>query len=203
MWAVGIGGFAVTSDRLCQTRWLQRVLDCLVAFKRANTPDALPALRNQLSALAADENAPRAHAFAPEGEQFRRHPIASVESLDCSALLMYWPAGHATLPHDHAGLWGIEVVIDGRLDVDEYTRSGPPDQPTLTFTRSLQLMAGDAAMFTSARYVHRCRNRSNTSSTLTLHVYGGVLDAYTAFEQDADGRVIPARRTTVNNRSLS
>jgi hypothetical protein len=32
---------------------------------------------------------------------------------------MYWPAGHATLPHDHGGHWGIEVVLDGALHVEE------------------------------------------------------------------------------------
>jgi hypothetical protein len=197
------GEFTVTANRLCETRWLQRVLDCLADFKRANTSNALNALRDRLSALAAAEDAPRVLNFASEGDEFRRHPIASVENLDCSALLMYWPAGHATLPHDHAGLWGIEVVVDGNLDVDEYTNSGPADQPSLTFVRSLGLTAGDAAMFTSEQYVHRCRNRSNTSATLTLHIYGGVLAAYTAFECDAAGRIVPALRTTLNNRALS
>jgi len=193
----------VTTNRLCETSWLHRVLDSLSAFKRANTPAALGTLRDELKALAVADDAPRADVFAAEGEQFRRHPIAAVESLDSSALLMYWPAGHATLPHDHAGLWGIEIVIDGRLDVDEYTKSGPADQPVLAFARSLQLEAGDAAMFTGSEYVHRCRNRSNTTATLTLHVYGGVLDAYTSFERDDAGRIVASRRVTVSDRPLS
>lgn len=196
------GEFTVTTDRLCESRWLQRVVDCLAEFKQANTLKALGALRDRLSALAAAEDAPYAYRFAADGEQFRRHPIAAVESRDCSALLMYWPAGHATLPHDHAGLWGIEIVVDGHLDVDEYTQSGDADKPVLTFVRSLRLSAGDAAMFTSEKYVHRCRNRSNTSATLTLHIYGGVLAAYTAFETDGAGAIIPALRTTVNSRVL-
>jgi hypothetical protein len=200
---VETGEFAVTTERLCDTRWLQRILECLTAFKQANTSDALTVLRNRLTALAASEDSPRAEGFASEGERFRRHPIASIEKLDCSALLMYWPAGHATLPHDHAGLWGIEVVVDGHLDVDEYTKSGSNDQPILTFARSLHLAAGDAAMFTSDHYVHRCRNRSNTEATLTLHVYGGVLDAYTAFDRDAVGRLFPTRKLTVSDRALS
>jgi hypothetical protein len=197
------GEFIVTTDRLCETRWLRRVVDCLADFKRANTSNALIALRDRLGALAVADDAPRVLTFASGGDEFRRHPIASVESLDCSALLMYWPAGHATLPHDHAGLWGIEVVVDGRLDVDEYMKSGPADEPVLTFVRSLSLAAGDAAVFTSEQYVHRCRNRSNTSATLTLHIYGGVLASYTSFERDAEGRIVPALRMTANNRALS
>lgn len=193
----------MTTDRLCESRWLQRVVHCLADFKRANTLNALDTLRNRLRALAVAEDAPYAYRFAADGEQFRRHPIAAVESEDCSALLMYWPAGHATLPHDHAGLWGIEVVIDGHLDVDEYTQSSEADKPVLSFVRSLRLAAGDAAMFTSENYVHRCRNRSNASATLTLHIYGGVLAAYTAFETDGVGHVVPTLRATANNRVLS
>jgi hypothetical protein len=193
----------VGTDRLCETRWLHRVLDCLSTAGRVRTSTGLGALRDELSARVNDPDAPRAEAFATEGDRFRRHPLATVNSQGYSALLMYWPAGYATLPHDHDGLWGIEVVIDGRLDIDEYVKSGPADQPTLSFVRSLQLGAGEATMFTSDQYVHRCRNRSNVASTLTLHVYSGTLDAFTNFESDTTGRVTPSRRTTVNDRLLS
>lgn len=197
------GDSTVGNDLLCETRWLERVLDCLSISGKARSQTALRELRDQLTILAGDANAPRAASFANEGEGFRRHPLASVNSLGHSALLMYWPAGYATLPHDHDGLWGIEVVIDGRLDIDEYIKSGDADCPALTLARSLQLGAGEAAMFTSERYVHRCRNRSNVEGALTLHVYGGVLDGYTAFENDSTGRVVPSRRATVNGRVLS
>lgn len=193
----------MTTDRLCETRWLHRVLDCLSAAGRVHSPSGLADLRDQLSALVNDQDAPRAEAFSSEGDRFRRHPLATVNSRGYSALLMYWPAGYATLPHDHDGLWGIEVVIDGRLDIDEYVKSGRAEQPALTLARSFQLEAGQATMFTSEQYVHRCRNRSNVAPTLTLHVYSGRLDAYTNFEHDGTGRITPLRRTAVNDRLLS
>lgn len=193
------------SGRLCQTQWLHRVLDTLMQFRGAASDRALADLRDRLSSLVWADDAPTAAAFAAEseGDRFRRHPLATVEATGCSALLMYWPAGHATLPHDHDGLWGIEVVVDGRLDVEEFVRSETGSQTTLTHARSLRLEAGDAALFADRRYVHRCRNLSNIAPTLTLHVYGGALETYTSYEHDAAGRLVARRSVARSDRSLS
>lgn len=190
---------------LPETQWLRGVLDTLKEEAAPDSFASLQRLRDRLIPLAWAEGAPRAHTFAAEneGERFRRHPLASIEALSCSALLMYWPPGHATLPHDHDGLWGIEVVIDGALSVNEFVRVGDLQHPTLAPTQTLNLGVGDAAMFDSGRYVHRCRNLSNVSPTLTLHVYGGALTAYNSFRPGSDGRYSWNRETARNDRQLS
>jgi hypothetical protein len=175
-----------------ETEWLQSVLQTL---KDAGTPASsgtLEALRDRLQALAWDERAPRAAVFRgiDEEDRFRRHPLASIDALGCSALLMYWPPGHATLPHDHGGLWGIEVVIDGSLTINEFVQVGEGACTSLAPAATLHLGVGDAALFDSVRYVHRCRNLSNIHPTLTLHVYGGSLDAFNTFREDDRGCVI-------------
>jgi hypothetical protein len=192
-------------DRLCETRWLQRVFEAMMDCAQPDSPASLADLRTRIAELAWADDAPKAAAFVSAGEddRFRRHPLATVEATGCSALLMYWPAGHATLPHDHDGLWGIEVVIDGQLDVEEYVKSGSAQQPTLTFARALHLGAGDAATFRGRQYVHRCRNLSNVSPTLTLHLYGGMLEAFTSYERDDSGRLVPVRQVPRSDRALS
>jgi hypothetical protein len=190
---------------LCETQWLQRVLGILMEFRGRDSVSALAELRDQLLSLCWQEGCPSAIAFAKDGDgdRFRRHPLAGAELLGCSALLMYWPPGHATLPHDHGGHWGIEIVLDGALDIDEFVGCGNPETPSLTPTRRLRLTPGEAALFTGARYVHRCRNLSNASPALTLHVYGGVLDAFTTFDRDTTGRLCSKLQTTQTDRSLS
>ena len=124
-----------------ETRWLHGVLATLKNSPVPDSLESLESLRDLVIPLAWANGVPRARDFQAddEPERFRRHPLASVEALGFAALLMYWPPGHATVPHDHGGLWGIEIVIDGVLSVNEFVRIGGIAQPTLVPTRSLHL----------------------------------------------------------------
>ncbi len=98
-----------------------------------------------------------------------------------SVLLMAWPANHITPVHDHAGLWGLELVLHGALEVQSYTRE-PSGQLRMEGRDWLGL--GDASWFDADHsYVHRCRNLSRHQTALSLHVYGGDLAKYFAYEQ--------------------
>jgi hypothetical protein len=188
-----------------ETRWLHSVLATLKQSPVPDSLESLESLRDLVVPLAWADGVPRARDFQvdDEPERFRRHPLASVEALGCAALLMYWPPGHATVPHDHGGLWGIEIVIDGVLSVNEFMRIGEVTRPTLVPTRSLHLGIGDAALFHSGNYVHRCRNLSNATPTLTLHVYGGALTEYNAYTPDAPGRYTWSRQVVRDDVHLS
>lgn len=168
----------------CDTKWLHSVVGAIKRYRSENRA-TLADLGAQLSHLAWSEAAPTANSLAGNKVEFRRHPIAGTAAFGCSALVMYWPPGHATLPHDHGGLWGIEVVLDGALHIEEFVRGGSDVRPSLAKERCLHLGIGDAAVFESPGYVHRCRNLSNASAALTLHVYGGPLECYTAFDETA------------------
>ena len=182
----------------CDSGWLRTVIGAVTRFKatRHVTHDEFAA---ELSHLAWSDCAPTANTLPGEKDRFRRHPIAGAKELGCSALLMYWPPGHATLPHDHGGLWGVEVVLDGTLQVEEFVREGNSQSPRLTKSNAVYLGIGDAAVFTSPRYVHRCRNLSNAAATLTLHIYGGALEQYVTFDNDPSGVLRAAPRIAVSD----
>jgi hypothetical protein len=179
------------------TQWLRSVVGAVRRYQEGGRK-TLHDLGAELSHLAWSDTAPGASTIGGDKDRFRRHPIAGAEELGCSALLMYWPPGYATLPHDHGGFWGIEVVLDGTLHVEEFVRSGSEAVPTLEKSRRLYLGIGDVAHFTSSRYVHRCRNLSNAAPTLTLNVYGGTLDRYLAFDRDPSG-ILKARTTVAQS----
>ncbi|MEP7041739.1 MAG: cysteine dioxygenase family protein [Dokdonella sp.] len=169
-------------------RWLADVRRDLAALGSAPTIASIERLSGRLAEQALVLDAPRSNTLdvaAPE--HYRRHLIAGGNDEAYSALLIAWPAGHRTPIHDHAGLWGIELVLDGALEVEEFAIGGELDQPQLSAQRALLLGTGDAAVFTGRRYAHRCRNLSSTRPALSLHVYGGVLDRYHAFQADARG----------------
>lgn len=172
-----------TSFTTTSRNWLEMVRNDLADLAETPTGAAIEALSERLAERAMRADAPRAS--TPPRGRYRRLLIAGDWSHSC--LLIQWPAAHRTPIHDHAGLWGIELVLDGVLEVEEFALDGEPARPELTPTRTLMLGAGDAAVFTGRQYAHRCRNLSATRPALSLHVYGGELERYHAFEADPRG----------------
>lgn len=113
---------------------------------------------------------------------FERWLLAERSKPALSVLLMAWPPNHRTPVHDHAGLWGLEVALLGALEVQSYVRD--PLSGDLRMQRRDWLGPGDSSWFESGEnHVHRCRNLSRHDTAFTLHVYGGDLAQYFAYEQ--------------------
>jgi len=105
----------------------------------------------------------------------RKEPAVSV-------MVMAWPANHRTPVHDHAGLWGLELTLVGALEVQSWRRD--PVSGDLRAQGRDWLGPGDGTWFEGDQHhVHRCRNLSQHETALTLHVYGGELTRYLAYEQ--------------------
>jgi hypothetical protein len=168
--------------------WSDRVLalvDGHLAGRRG-TLDPQP-LAGALAEAAYWSAAPRARDVAGQAAPYRRIPLADHPARGYEALLILWPPGHATPIHDHAGLWGIELVLDGVLEVEAFALSLQQPAPRLVAGDRTMLGVGDHAAFSGTGYAHRCRNLSAQQPALSLHVYGGGLDAYRSFHRQADG----------------
>ena len=97
-----------------------------------------------------------------------------------TGLIMIWPPGHSTPIHDHAGLWGIELVLQGSLNVEEYELAGNAAPPRFAGTTVLN-QDESCAFLGTAGYAHRCTNLSARHPAITLHIYGGLLETYRNF----------------------
>jgi hypothetical protein len=123
--------------------------------------------------------------FGDADPRFRRASLRDAN--DCSVLLIAWPPGYVTPIHDHDGLWGIELVLDGVLQVESFTMTVTPALHLAP--RDITLLGvGDHTTFTEEDYAHRCRNLSAQRPALSLHVYGGVLERYRAYDRNTEGR---------------
>jgi predicted metal-dependent enzyme (double-stranded beta helix superfamily) len=112
---------------------------------------------------------------------FERWLLARRGRPGVSLLVMAWPPGYTTPSHDHSGLWGIELSLYGALEVESWTRPSTADAWQLR--KRDWLGPGDATWFDADMpYMHRCRNLSRHETALTLHVYGGDLNDYAAYE---------------------
>jgi len=144
-----------------------------------------PALAERLDGLRTRQNG------------FERWLLAERNKPALSVLVMAWPPDHLTPVHDHAGMWGLEMTLVGALEVQSYTRD--PDSGDLLEQRRDWLGPGDGTWFEGDHlHVHRCRNLSRHETALTLHVYGGDLVEYSAYEQAGpDGRWTAQPRRSV------
>jgi predicted metal-dependent enzyme (double-stranded beta helix superfamily) len=105
-----------------------------------------------------------------------------------TVVVMTWGPGQGTALHDHAGLWCVECVVDGEMDVTQYdlvTTSGD----VFRFERRHQIAAGpgSAGCLIPPYEYHTLANRSQAQSSITLHVYGGEMDHCHVFEPAGDG----------------
>ncbi|RCS28886.1 cysteine dioxygenase [Rhodanobacter denitrificans] len=99
-----------------------------------------------------------------------------------SVLVLAWPPNHVTPVHDHAGLWGLEMTLVGALEVHSYQRDATTGD--LRLRGRDWLGPGDGTWFEGDRHhAHRCRNLSRHETALSLHVYGGNLAEYFAYER--------------------
>ncbi|HTV84840.1 MAG TPA: cysteine dioxygenase family protein [Dyella sp.] len=169
--------------------WTQRVFASIDACIAPDATIDMQRLANTLAAASMWEGCPRAGDLSGESRDvsYRRIALGNHQTLGYEALLILWPPSHVTPVHDHDGLWGMECVLDGVLQVEAFDLSLDA-HPHLVARDTTVLGIGDHVAFSDADYAHRCRNLSSNRSTLSLHIYGGELNQYRSFHIQEEGR---------------
>ena len=109
-------------------------------------------------------------------------------------VVMTWAPGQKTALHDHAGIWCVECVVDGNMEVAQYdllSESGG----AFRFEQRSHVVAGrgSAGCLIPPFEYHTLGNAAETPS-VTLHVYGGEMDHCHVFEPSGDGCYTRVRR---------
>lgn len=119
---------------------------------------------------------------AKEGSYSRRL-LHRDEELGFTALVMTWGPGQRTALHDHAGIWCVEGVLEGQMEVERFELTEEREDGTFRFVsrEHLPASAGSAGALIPPLEHHILANPSDRVS-LTLHVYGGEMDHCTVFE---------------------
>lgn len=104
-----------------------------------------------------------------------------------TAVVMTWGPGQKTALHDHAGIWCVECVVDGKMEIAQYALTSEK-QGAFYFERRTQVVAGrgSAGCLIPPFEYHTLGNALDTPS-ITLHVYGGEMDHCHIFEPAGDG----------------
>lgn len=113
-----------------------------------------------------------------------------------TAVVMTWGPGQKTALHDHAGIWCVECVVDGRMEVTQYELLSESDG-RYRFARQSRVPAsrGSAGCLIPPFEYHTLANASSDETSITLHIYGGEMDHCHVFEPEANGSYRRVTRT--------
>jgi predicted metal-dependent enzyme (double-stranded beta helix superfamily) len=169
--------------------WAQRILGAVDACMHDDTSVDVRGLAQALASASKWPGCPHVEDLvdAASASSYRRIALADPATHGYESLLIIWPPSHATPVHDHDGLWGMEIMLDGVLEVEAFDLSLAA-HPHLVSRGTSVIGIGDHLAFSDADYAHRCRNLSSNRAAVSLHIYGGALDSYRSYHPEEAGR---------------
>jgi 3-mercaptopropionate dioxygenase len=131
----------------------------------------------------------------PNRDHYARRLLFRNEALGYTAVVMTWGPGQTTGLHDHAGMWCVEGVVAGQMNVTRFDLVEKVGE-RFRFTEVEQVKAGvgsSGALIPPYEY-HVLGNALPDRTSITLHIYGGEMDHCSIFEPQADGLWIRAQK---------
>lgn len=105
------------------------------------------------------------------------------------AVVMTWGPGQGTAVHDHGGLWCVEGVVEGTMEVTQYDVQAKGDAYDVRAVGApLAAGVGSAGRLIPPTDYHVLANARPDATSVTLHVYGGNLTGCRVFTPDEQGR---------------
>ena len=103
-------------------------------------------------------------------------------------VVMTWSPGQETPVHDHAGIWCVEGVVEGNIDVTRYdvTEKLEGDLVRMRCTEVIHAGLGQCGALIPPVEYHRISNPYDHRA-ISLHVYGGRMRSCRVFRQRGDG----------------
>lgn len=120
-------------------------------------------------------------------DHYARRLLYRDPELALTAVVMAWAPSQQTPLHDHAGIWCVEGVVEGEMEVLRYDLLEEVDG-RCRFCEVERLRAGtgsSGALIPPLEY-HVLRNPT-ADTVITLHVYGGEMDRCGVFVPEPGG----------------
>ncbi|GIX47619.1 MAG: cysteine dioxygenase [Candidatus Tectimicrobiota bacterium] len=141
---------------------------------------ALPSLLTQPHCLAPQHLTPAAASYA-------RHLVYRHPQGRYVLVAMVWQPGQGTPIHDHGGVWCVEGVYRGRMQVTQYEVTPlEAGRVRVTAVRTLTAGLGNVGALIPPHEYHRMANTGDDTA-VTLHVYGADLKRCRVFIERGDG----------------
>jgi len=126
--------------------------------------------------------------FEPVEGHYARRELYACPERGTSIVAMTWAPDQGTPIHDHCGLWCVEGVWQGQLEITRYElEETDGDRARFTRYETLQAGAGSAGSLLPPHEYHTIRNPSKDRIAISLHVYQkamGTCATFTPLEGD-------------------
>ena len=108
----------------------------------------------------------------PVGEHYARRELYTSRDHGYTVIAMTWAPGQGTRIHDHSGMWCVEGVWQGRLEITQYELA-EQDDPRYRFVPvgTIEARTGSAGSLIPPHEYHTIRNPSDDDIAVSLHVY--------------------------------
>lgn len=126
--------------------------------------------------------------FESASDHYARRELYRSESLGYSVIAMTWGPGQGTAIHDHDGMWCVEGVWHGQIEVVPYELVQRDDARYRFEPRGVtHAGAGSAGSLLPPHEYHTIRNPSDDDVAVTLHIYRGPMTSCSVFRAMNDG----------------
>jgi len=124
------------------------------------------------------------HFRTPLPDHYARRLLYRDPELEFTAIVMTWGPSQCTALHDHAGIWCVEGVVEGEMEVHRYELIEEKEPEVFRFVArgKAHACAGSAGALIPPFEHHVLANPRPDRVALTLHVYGGDMDHCSVFE---------------------
>lgn len=145
-------------------------------------------LRQTLCRLIRNRELPfPAEVFEANADHYARREIYRSPELGYTVVAMTWGPGQGTPVHDHSGLWCVEGVIAGSLEITQYELLERHEADFHFEQRgTLDAGPGSAGSLIPPHEYHAIRNASDRDIAVSLHVYGGEMSCCSMFQPLGD-----------------
>lgn len=128
-------------------------------------------------------------------EHYTRRLLHKSDDLGYSIMAMTWGPGQGTPLHDHCGMWCVEGVCEGELEVTQYELVERDDDRYRFESRGvIQAGTGSAGSLIPPHEYHTIENADTAETAVSIHIYSGEMITCNTFEPLGDGWYERSRR---------
>ncbi len=161
------------------------LLQAIDAAVRADSVESITDdLRARLCALIGD---PRiklpACVYTYTTDHYQRRLLHQDDQLGYSVMAMTWAPGQGTPIHDHSGMWCVEAVWQGAIEVQQYELMEQQGERFRLERRTvMRTGVGSAGSLIPPHEYHTIANPDPQQAAITLHIYAGAMVECCAFQ---------------------